>query len=251
MRRDARGRWALTALVWALALACLALVAGGCSRGDESVSPESSGELPPLVLRDDTPGLLLTWVDDRGDTHTEVAPKDVPAAARELVRVVVADSSDGQGTLLYVADLRTPGGDGAYAVRSMRRAEWEDAIAHRRAAHVARSAPPPDDTGAPRASPPLGDPRAVHGLTAIVYGASWCRPCHDAAAHLKHRGVAVIERDIDEDPSARGEMQTKLERAGLRGGSIPVIDLGGIVLQGFSPGAVDRAIQRALGGTQM
>jgi hypothetical protein len=40
-------------------------------------------------------------------------------------------------------------------------------------------------------------------------------------------------------------MKSKLDRAGLRGASIPVIDVMGRVLVGFSPSSVDGALEAA------
>ena len=78
----------------------------------------------------------------------------------------------------------------------------------------------------------------------IIYGAEWCGPCHQAAAFLTQRGVPFVEKNIEEDREAAREMQTKLARAGIRGGSIPVLDVKGTVLVGFSPQAVDGALRR-------
>ncbi|OJY31644.1 MAG: hypothetical protein BGO98_16390 [Myxococcales bacterium 68-20] len=80
----------------------------------------------------------------------------------------------------------------------------------------------------------------------IIYGASWCGPCHQAAAYLKQRGVPFIEKDIEQDGGAAREMQAKLATAGMRGGSIPVLDVRGKVLVGFDERAVDRALGQAL-----
>ena len=78
-----------------------------------------------------------------------------------------------------------------------------------------------------------------------IYGASWCKPCHEAQAYLKARGVAVNFKDIDDSDAARSEMQGKLQRAGLGGASIPVIDVMGQILIGYSPRALDRALESA------
>jgi hypothetical protein len=40
-------------------------------------------------------------------------------------------------------------------------------------------------------------------------------------------------------------MKRKLERAGMPGASIPVIDVMGRILIGFSPSALDRALEAA------
>jgi glutaredoxin len=80
----------------------------------------------------------------------------------------------------------------------------------------------------------------------IIYGASWCGPCHQAAAYLKQRGVAFVEHDIEKDSAAAREMQSKLAKAGRQGGSIPVLDVRGRILIGFDQRAVDQALGRAL-----
>ena len=228
----------------------------GCSRHetDDGTRPNAPDELPPLELKDDTPGLLLTWIDDKGEGHTEVSVVDVPREARTLVRVVVSDRKEGQAGSFYVADLSEKRADGSYAVRTMSRRQWEAEIEQRRTSYFARHAPPPaapppgstggaapDDAGAPSA----------RGLVAILYGAPWCKPCHMAKAYLDKRGIPVVEKNIDDDRQAAVEMQRKLAQAGRAGASIPVIDIGGIILVGFSPQAVDQAIARARGGTRL
>src|SRR6476469_1287340 len=80
----------------------------------------------------------------------------------------------------------------------------------------------------------------------IIYGASWCGPCHQAAAYLKKKGVAFVEHDIEQDSSSQHEMQAKLAKAGMRGGSIPVLDVRGKILVGFDARAVDQALGTTL-----
>ena len=80
----------------------------------------------------------------------------------------------------------------------------------------------------------------------IIYGASWCGPCHQAAAYLKRRGIHFVEKDIEEDGNAAREMRSKLSNAGMRGGSIPVIDVRGKLLVGFDERAVDRALAQPM-----
>jgi glutaredoxin len=88
-------------------------------------------------------------------------------------------------------------------------------------------------------------PAAKVTFTVIVYGASWCGACHEAVAYLKRRRVPVVEKDIEQDPAAEREMQTKLARAGIHGGSIPVIDVKGKILIGFEPHALEAAVRGA------
>lgn len=78
-----------------------------------------------------------------------------------------------------------------------------------------------------------------------IYGVEWCGPCHQAADFLSKRGIHYVERNIEGDEQAQQEMKSKLDRAGLRAGTIPIIDVKGMILVGFSPHAVDRALRRA------
>ncbi|HEU4404713.1 MAG TPA: glutaredoxin family protein [Polyangiaceae bacterium] len=230
--RGAKGRAAcrLAALV-----ALAALAAAGCRRRDDDPSRPRAAALPALELRDETPDLLLTWVDAKGEFHTVQRPAEVPPEGRDAVRVVVTSRDDGSvSELLYVANLAQKSPDGSYPVQSMSRAEWEAVAARRRTA--ARSPLP-------------GGGEKVAALTVVIYGASWCGPCHQAADHLKGRGVKVVSKDIEAEPGAAAEMRGKLERAGVRGGTIPVIDVMGRVLVGFNPRELDAAVAAAASRT--
>jgi len=232
-------RWSLVGL--ALGLALIAL--GGCSHGESDTTGHAEQTLPALVLTDETPELLLTWIDERGATHTGVSLNEVPKDSKQLVRVVTAEA--GHGSLFYVADLTDKHADGSYAVRTMTRVEWEQRIAKRREAYRAAHAPPPAPKATATGQTP---PAAMTGVHVVLYGASWCGPCHQAAAYLKKRGIRFVEYDIEKQPARAKEMQRKLHRAGKRGGSIPVIDVGGIILQGFSPAAIEHALARVTKG---
>jgi glutaredoxin len=124
----------------------------------------------------------------------------------------------------------------AYPVRTMSRTEFEKLAVERRQKNGAVLTPKGADSAPPGAARP----------TVIIYGASWCGPCHQAAAYLKRRGVPFIEKDIEEDHGAAREMQAKLASAGMRGGSIPVMDVRGKLLIGFDERAVDRALGQTL-----
>ena len=241
--RAATGRrsWGLaTGVFWVAVGAACVLV--GCDRdpGDShhSTAPKSN-ELPPLELKDDTPNLLLTWLDEKGEFHVVQKIADVPENAREHVRVVQTTSADGSGDLLYVADLTKKEASGNYHVETMARSQWDELGASRRRKRLEALAP----SARPEFPPvPSATAQPASALSAIIYGAEWCKPCHQAEAYLKSRGVKVVHKDIERDPGAAKEMQAKLAKAGLNTGSIPVIDLGGQLFRGFSPSALDRAI---------
>jgi glutaredoxin len=213
--------------------------------------------LPALVVRPDTPNLLITWIDEKGDFHVVQKPADVPASAREKVRIVVADKELGTGDSVYVTNLNESAPDGSFRLVTLSRAAWDELGASRRSARLEALAPPSASVPAPGATPGApGAPSAAPGspgaksapltaVQAIIYGAEWCKPCHDAEAYLRKRGVTVVKKDVDENQAANAEMRRKLDRAGLGGASIPVIDIMGRILVGFSPSALERALESA------
>lgn len=238
----------------------LALTAGalttGCKRKGD-VAAESAPEAP--VVNDKSEGLLLTWIDDKGEFHIEQRVSDVPASGREIVSVRVLDPAKeiAGGDRLFLADLRTAGADGAYPVRLATRAEFDDvAVARRAKSGVAVLAPKAAGAGAggaagagagaARGADPTNPGDVVDRPAVIIYGASWCGPCHQAAAYLKQKGVRFVEHDIEQDSAAAREMRAKLTKAGMRGGSIPVLDVRGRILVGFDARAVDQALGTAL-----
>jgi glutaredoxin len=243
----ARAHRLLALVAWLLAASLVAAAAPACKRSQAASKTE---EPAPFVVRADSQGLLLTWIDDKGDFHVETSVADVPLMGRDAVRVVDPDKDDGtHADRVFVVDLRTAGADGTFPVRVMTRADFEALAVARRekagptlgsAAPPPASAPvPPDDTPSGSAKPPL---RAL----VVIYGASWCGACHDAEKYLKSKGVPYVEKDIEKDPGAAREMQDKLAKNGLRSGSIPVIDVRGKVMVGFNPQEIDGALGQTL-----
>lgn len=242
-------------LLAGLLLALLSLLTFACKREASSTEAVPSASLTPdtlpeFELKDDTKNVLFTWVDDAGDFKVVRKRDDVPESGRQQVRVAKLDQS-GSRDWVYVADLTNKRADGSYPVKTMSRAEWDEVGAKRRklrlealapSAAPSASAPPPVGSGAP-----VERPAAGRKLSAIVYGADWCKPCHAAEAYLKQRGLHVVKKDIDESEAARAEMRKKLDKAGMGGAQIPIIDVMGQLLVGYSPAALDRAIQSARG----
>jgi glutaredoxin len=230
-----------------LSLVAVSSLAAGCKKKGDAVAEASA--VPPVV-KDETEGLQLTWIDDKGEFHVEQRVADVPPGSRDVVRVRVLESAtDPGGDRIFVADLRNAGADGAYPVKAVPRSELEDlAVARRTRSGTAVLAPKGAASGvAPSASggtPNAGD--VADRPAVIIYGASWCGPCHQAAAYLKKKGVAFVEHDIEQDSASAHEMQAKLARAGMHGGSIPVLDVRGHILIGFDARAVDQALGTAL-----
>lgn len=87
----------------------------------------------------------------------------------------------------------------------------------------------------------LGAPRPAAAV--ILYSAPWCGFCEKAARHLRERGVAFEQRDVDADRSAAVELSRKLRQAGLSGGGVPVLDIAGAIVVGFKKEEIDRLLE--------
>lgn len=239
-------------LVVAVAVPAAVGGATGCKRSAAATLTADPGDVP-IVVKPDSEGLLLTWIDDKGDFQVETRVADVPMIGRDSVRVV--DPSKDEGThadRVFVADLRQPGVDGTFPVRTMTRSDFEAIAVARRektgptlASAEPKQAPPPGTApGAAGNDDSAQKPSARAAV--VIYGAEWCGACHDAARYLRSKGVAFVEKDVEKDPGAAREMQQKLAHNGLHSGSIPVIDVRGHVMVGFNPHEVDEALGQAL-----
>ena len=167
----------------------------------------------------------------------------------------------------------TPPPPGSFSTRTVARSVWEDEIERRREKNAEAALEPRPEAPEPRrprepAAPPV-DPPARPGpdrqpdkhdegptdgkshITATVYGADWCTPCHQALDHLKRRGVRATFKNIEKDGAAQAEMAAKLKRIGRADGRIPVIDIDGKILVGFSARAIAQALDRAGSGTML
>jgi glutaredoxin len=238
-------------------LAALALAAGSasaCKRSHAAASGETTDA--PITVKPDSEGLLLTWIDDKGDFHVETRVADVPLMGRDSVRVV--DPGKDEGThpdRVFVVDLREPRADGTFPVRTMTRADFEALAVARRektGPTLASAGPPSAPPGSPSSAPAAtgdtapSDSKSAARPVVIVYGASWCGACHDAERYLRSKGIAYVEKDVEKDPGAAREMQQKLAKNGLPAGSIPVIDVRGKVMVGFNAHEIDSALGETL-----
>jgi glutaredoxin len=229
---------------------------GGCAKrstpdsveDQESAAATNAQSLPDttFTLRDDTPNLLLTWVDEKGDFLVGEKISDVPEASKGQVRVVITTREEGTGQSIFVADLRSRNADGTYPLKTLTRSEWNEIGASRRKVRMEALAPAIPSSGDASTSAQADTAAAITGVVkAVIYGASWCKPCHDAEKLLKKLGVDVTKKDIEQSQAAQAEMQQKLAKAGRGGASIPVIDVAGQLFVGFEPNQLKQAVERA------
>ncbi len=242
---------------WLAILCVLVMAVTGCPKKNGTASQEggiAADDTSGVVVKDSSEGLLLTWIDDKGDFHVEQKVTDVPLIGRDSVRVV--DPNKDEGThdgKIFVADLRTARPDGTYAVHAMTRADFDALALARRQKHGPTLASAFDASAVPVGGPDISNSSSAPNAPVdpstqapvIIYGAEWCGACHQAAAYLRGKGIAFVEKDIEKDSAAAREMQRKLTRFGLRGGSIPVIDVHGKVMVGFNSHEIDEALGKA------
>ncbi len=214
------------------ACVALALALAACSKHDAPAGPA------PIEVRDDRSDLLFVWIDELGETHVETSTAGVPAAHRDFVRVMDPNAQSTSDRIVLVA-LGSPPQDGSYATRVASRDEFENVAMERRKGHGVAVVP---SAGAAKKATGSVIDQGTTRPPVIIYGAEWCGPCHQAAAYLRQRGIQFVEKDIEKDSGAAKEMQAKLRAAGLSGASIPVIDVRGRVMQGFSASSIEAAL---------
>jgi len=71
----------------------------------------------------------------------------------------------------------------------------------------------------------------------VLYGTVWCGYCTKTRDLFKAQGVSFLDKDIEKDAGARGEMESKMTKADLKViGSVPVIDFCGRIMVGYNEG---------------
>jgi glutaredoxin-like YruB-family protein len=72
----------------------------------------------------------------------------------------------------------------------------------------------------------------------IIYTTSFCPYCQAAKEYLTKKGIAYEEKNVEIDLKAQEEM---IEKSGQLG--VPVIDIDGKIIIGFSPEEIDKALE--------
>ncbi|MFO0724634.1 MAG: glutaredoxin family protein [Myxococcota bacterium] len=205
--------------LWAVALLLTA-----CRAEAPSPAAEPIAEPPraPTVGRG-AGEMVFSYVDRAsGKPVTTSSIGAIPDEAR--AEVVVTDLSRSPAErqaakFVFIADLRTAREDGTYPVSVMSRFSYR-----------------PEGAAAQAA--------AEGGEGVIVYSTSWCGVCKRTKSLLKSWGVPYVEKDVEASRSAAEELAGKSQRAGLRGGGVPVIDVAGTLLQGLDEGTLKSVLKQ-------
>lgn len=76
----------------------------------------------------------------------------------------------------------------------------------------------------------------------IIYSTSWCAFCKMAKQYFDSKGVSYVDKNIEEDESAKQELLEKVH-GNFQG--VPVIDIQGSIILGFDRPKIDAALQTA------
>lgn len=83
------------------------------------------------------------------------------------------------------------------------------------------------------AARPYGD------VLVIMYMTDWCPYCVKAREYIKSLGVQLVEYNVERNRDKALESQQKAGRKG-----VPVIDVEGIIIPGYSPQAIKAAVEQ-------
>ena len=81
--------------------------------------------------------------------------------------------------------------------------------------------------------------REYRDIRVALYMTEWCPHSLKARAYLKSLGVNLTEYDVERDESRNEE---KMRKSGEKG--VPVIDVEGIIVRGFSENGIKQAVEK-------
>jgi glutaredoxin len=207
-------------------LMCLLIPACHHSSSSRAADAGASAALPglpaPISVNDSRKDLIFTWQDANGAFHDTSHVADVPAPFRKHVLVRDLSLPPEQvhaDQYLYLADLSEKDADGGYPYAVVSRYHFQ----------LPRMVEESDG--------------GFEEAQVTIYGTSWCGACAEARKYFTGRHIPFVDKDIEKDGQAAAELARKAKRAGFTPRGVPVIDVRGHLLEGFSPQAVEEALR--------
>jgi len=80
--------------------------------------------------------------------------------------------------------------------------------------------------------------RSNQDIKVVMYMTAWCGYCNKAREYLRSLGVNVTEYDIEKNAEKREEMRK------LGGRGVPVINVEGIIIKGYSQEMIKNAVEK-------
>lgn len=192
---------------------------------DASKETPTAETLPEIRVDRSRTDLVFTFLDPKSGQFKSVTRIDeVPKDRRQNVVVVdlsLSPEARGAGRYVALADLTQQKPDGSYPVAIASRFGFEARV-----------------TGSSTSTAARSPTREV-----VLYSASWCGVCKKARRFLDEKGVRYVEKDIEASRSAAEELADKARQAGVQPGGVPVIDVGGVLLQGFEAASLERLLK--------
>ncbi len=174
---------------------------------------------------------VLTYAAERGRFADTSTVDVVPEPARGLVRVKLLGGESAPPGTVWVANLRTPEGDGRFRLRPVPRDMFEE---------LALGEGLSSEVTLPEGLEPPEQVAAAQGV--IVYKTAWCGVCKKVEGYLKRKGVDYEAKDIEKDRQAAAELQAKAKAQGVKTGSVPILDVGGQLIVGFDRARLEKLL---------
>lgn len=99
---------------------------------------------------------------------------------------------------------------------------------------------PKTETQRDNRPPTVGRAEPHSDIKVLLYMTDWCPYCKKAREYINSIGADLTEYNVDKDKDRRKEMLVK--SGGAKG--VPLIDIEGTIIRGFSPAAIDSAIEK-------
>jgi glutaredoxin len=174
---------------------------------------------------------VLTYAAERGAFADTKDPTKVPEEARGLVRVKLLSGDAAPPGTVWVTNLRTPDGEGRYALSTVDREMFEE---------LALGQGLSSEVKLPEGLEPPENVASAGGV--VVYKTAWCGVCKKLEAYLDRKGVEYEAKDIEQDPSAAAELRAKAGKSGINTSSVPIIDVGGELIVGFDRARLEKLL---------
>ncbi len=172
---------------------------------------------------------VLTYAAERGTFADSSKVEDIPEASRGLVRVSLLEGPKPPQVTVWVANLKT---EGPVTLTTVPREMYEE---------LALGQGLTSEVKLPEGLEPPPQVAANTGEV-IVYKTAWCGVCKKVQSYLDRKGVKYVAKDIEKDRAAAAELQAKAAKAGVKTGSVPVIDVGGELMVGFDRGRLEKLL---------
>ncbi|MFT7621742.1 MAG: glutaredoxin [Myxococcota bacterium] len=234
----------------AVLLATLTLLAStlsGCTKDDaaparQGVAVSNPDQAPAIRVHPDEAHVYRYFLD--GESKAKVATKldSVPESARASVLVI--PDADVPAGLVYVADLRKPADDGSFPYAVTAAADFERSLAATRPDPEPAAARPAGNAAPSLAGQPSPSP-AAKSEGVIMFSTTWCGVCGQAKRWFRNKGIPYEELDVEKTPGARQKMHTLAKQSGFptnQLNGVPVIWVGGKMLSGFNPRAIENLL---------